>query len=247
MRKSNRNEPVLSYFNIDAFYENMSVRNRLYQKEDTLPDTLKAEGHIVDVNDIYSNVIVEFNDIATINRQADILEIIEILRNLPADEDPSDSAKIDLTKLSMLQKDIVNQFSQLYKYIDNKQLLEHIEKKAGERDSRGLNNLMFAAFYLTLPHTENYKRIVSQHIPLKSSFTKEDLLKKWVNIFVLSGLQVKVTSETHAVRITKLHFKTRRKKAEKAHLIVSENPLNFKIIGTRPSLEKLILGPFLNL
>lgn len=245
VRKSNKDEPILSYFNIDAFHENMSVRNRLYQKEETLPNTLKAEGHIVDVKDIYSNVIVEFNDIAKINRQADILEIIEVLRNLPIDEDPNDSARIDLKKLSMLQKDIVNQFSQLYKYIDNKQLLQHIEKKAGERDSRGLNNLMFAAFYVTLPHTENYKRIVSQHIPLKSAFTKEELLKKWINIFVLSGLQVKVTSETHAVRITKLHFKTKRKKAEKAHLIVSENPLNFKILGIRPTLEKLTLGPLL--
>jgi hypothetical protein len=228
--------PVISYLNIDAYLETNKTRYQLYTSKDILPMKLKADGHSVELKSVTDNLKVEDNKVDKQNREVQIKQIIEaIKRARELSISPLDLLYLKEVQLSSLQKLIVKKYNEVYEYLDSDQLLDLIQEAGNTRDSRQLNNLFLSTYYVTLSTSAHYKRQVKFHIPLKKSFTGEELLLRWNLIFDETGLHKRLDSPTSAVRFTNLHYKTiKRRRPKICHYIAEENPLKLSQVKFRP-------------
>ena len=223
--------PLISYLNIDAYFEAQRIKYELYRYKSTLPKILKKAGHII-TNKI-SNLDVEVESIKIEGtKKEQVKEIILRLRELKKETSPLELIKN--SELSIIQKDIIRKYNVLYEYIETDKLL-HLFELAGEKtDSRQLNNIFLGAYYLTLNPETHYKRAVMHHMPIGQAFTALELNDKWNIVFLETILSKTINKPTTAVRLTKIHFKVRKKRGESpTHLLKAINPYNFQLIKFR--------------
>ena len=235
-RRYPNDELVVSYLNIDAYLEAMRVRKDLYGHYMQLPYLLEMEGHTV-VREIADYEVNLFDRKADKNKSKRelVTKVISIIR-----ENKSDLESLLRSRdLAAIQKAYIRAYLDNRTYIDNEQLLKLLEQTGVSRDSRKLNNLLFAAFYVSLAGSELYKRTVRYNIDIGELLTKDELLIRWNKILSESGLQHVLKSTTKAVHLTRLHFKAIKKRKDIAFKITSENPLNLKVIKARSSFKSV--------
>lgn len=228
-------ENVISYLNIDAYLENVRVQKTLYMSPKDLYNELKRSMHEVSFfeNEFGMEQNIDDKETDTLLRQILVDEAIEIIKN----NTPEYLQKLlNGRDTSSLQKTLIKIYLDHYKYIDNEQLLEEIEKSGGYNDSRTLNKFLFAALYESLDDNQLYKATVKKWFPAKSRFTKDELLEKWNSIFALCGLHLRWKSTIKAVRFTRFHFKLI--KVQHIFHVKAANPLNVNVKQKRMVIEK---------
>jgi hypothetical protein len=222
-------KPQIAYLNIDAFLENQYVLSEFYSDKSTLLQKLKESGCIVKQHFLRGDEEVESNKINQKSREQQIELIIDKLQSLN-NTDPAFLLEDKFNPLSPIQREIVKEVIKLSKYIDAKKLLPLIKKAGKQRDMRSLNNLFCAANYVIMHINHPYKRIIRHYFPLGKTLSPEQLLERWNKVFMECSILKKMTTSTQAVRFTKLHFKTvKRKKDKGLHTIVLENPFGFEL------------------
>jgi hypothetical protein len=227
--------PTTSYLNIDAYIETQRVRNELYQSQPDLLNTLRAAGHKVTIRHLNSNLNIEKTDIEKINIADQINPLITQLQALHRAVTPKQLLVTHEKELTSLQIAIINWYYNVYKYIERDRLFELIKEAGTSKDRRRLNNIFLSAVYLTLDPRSLYKRVVSFHIPVGSTFTREELIEKWNLIYTEMGWSTqRIETTTQAIRMTKLHYKTTKRRNPIGHYISSENPLDLSLINYRP-------------
>jgi hypothetical protein len=60
------------------------------------------------------------------------------------------------------------------------------------------------------------------------------LLEKWNDIFIEGQIDKRLSTPTQAVRMTKIHFKTKRRGKGKLHYLVEDNPFDLTLLRSRP-------------
>jgi hypothetical protein len=233
------NVPLISYLNIDAVLETFRVRNELYREKETLPQVLAEAGHKIKVKYLKVDTVIEANANEKTSRSEQIRYVIDRLYARPRSISPRGFLDAEEATLTSLQKDILWKWDKLYWYIDRNRMFELIEQTGEDRDNRKLNNLFQSAFYLTFSPEVHYKRLVRHHIPIGEVFTAEQLLERWNAIFLEGGFLKKPETSIQAVRLTKLHYLTTRKRkaGHDAHLIKKENPHDLVLLEHRPYKE----------
>jgi hypothetical protein len=183
---------------------------------------------------------VESNAIEKESRNKQIKAIIERLKEMNESADPGNLKEDKKHPLSWLQEFIVDQYINLHGYVERERLFTLIEEAAEQRDRRKLNNLFYAAYYFTIDGHSMYKRLVRYHIPLGKIYSPEELLDKWNAIFLENGLLDEFETETQAIRFTKLHYKTTKKRGSGCrHTIVKENPFGFELIKPKVTQDEM--------
>lgn len=232
--RMNKDEPVISYFNIDAFLETLRIRKELYLLKDSLPATLRKGGHTIKIKRLKGDIEVDCNSIDKQSRQEQVSEIIDILRSYPNDYLSLILSK-KLYSFSAFQKNILLKYLDLSSFIENEKLIALIETAGNTRDGRKLNNLFASAYFFSMDPSVHYKRIVYYHFPIGKSFTGFQLLEKWNRVFMEEGLSTRrLNSSTQAIRLIKLYFKTNKLRSkETRHKIINDNPFKLSLINYR--------------
>lgn len=233
VRENIHKKKVVNFLSIDASIENYRVARELYQEHDQLFRLLKSQGHKVSYKDRPSITPVDENKrVSEAEKAVDIAEIIEealgkglneLGRALGGSELGPEERKVYETCLWFLDSLTTDSIRQI--------LMPLIK-----RDSRQFNNLRKAAYFLTLDSSINYKNQVKRHLPLKSAYTREELMGKWQDIFSDSGIGylIRKYNVNTIVQFTKLHFKTTTTKDRPAKTKIQRlNPKGFELTKSR--------------
>jgi hypothetical protein len=214
------------------------VQNELYHHQEKLPETLREKGHKVTRHAAKEELEIEVPNVEKIAKTEQIKQLLDKLKEFELEGIWFPQILID-ESLSPFQMKIAQQFVDLEEYIEKEMLYKYIEEAGGKKDRRALDNMFFAAYYLTLDEEVHYKRLVNYYFPKKRSFTDKEILEKWKMLSLESSLGKNFESAVQAVRFTKLHFKTTKRRASgKKHYIADANPYGFKLIKTRPFKKK---------
>jgi hypothetical protein len=221
---------VISYLNLDACLEAVRVRKELYSDKSLLPQVLREANHQLSMQTINVETEIEKDDYDVKDRTEQVQILLSVLRKMHSKETPK-SLITKSSKWTAMQKQIIKKLSELNEYIDSERLYQLIEESGSKRDSRELNNIFSSAYFLALPPTSHFKRQVNYHIPIGHSFTGEELVKKWNDIFAEGFLLTTISKPVQAIRFTKLHYKTTKRKGDqKPHYIIGDNPYKLKLI-----------------
>ena len=221
------NEYVISYFNIDSYLEKHYARKELYYDMYSLENTLTKAGHNV-LPVIYYKTKLDLEE-KSIIKSSRLEQVKNAIKNIK--ENPWNLDEILKSRFtSPIMRTIIKAYQKYCDYIDNDQLLNFLEKTGNKRDSRQLNNFLSAAYFVCLDEGQLYKRQVRYHLPLKKEFSVNKLLELWNQIFEESGFHQIIKSSVKAVRLTKNHFKI-KKKRDGIYILTGENPLKLKVIN----------------
>lgn len=119
IRENHNGMIVPSYFNVDALLEKWEIRNELYNDEESLPISLKKDGHIIENNDCYYELTEEQKEYATLISQNSDTRILRALQE--AKEKISSFNEIEDSgfKRNLLEKERKNCIVQVKKFYDN--------------------------------------------------------------------------------------------------------------------------------
>lgn len=231
VRKSiNPNEGyVVSYLNVDAYIENVRVRDELYTYVTALRNKLREDGHQVNFKKEEGHTELVEKGVSKAIRASLVQEAIQHIKERPKELE----SLLKSPNSAPIQKAIIRAFLDHREYIDNTQLLKHFEATNKHRDSRRFNNFLWSAFYESLDDGQLFKRLVRHHLPLNESFYRGALLERWNQILAESGMHETISSQTRAVWITNVHFKTVKDRKTKRFRIVSENPFKLTVLKKR--------------
>lgn len=241
LRWKSKNEPAISYLNIDAFIEQIRVRNELYSTKFDLYDCLLNAGHQVNILERRDYLIIEKNDLGIADRIERVKAVMDLVKN-PESELKHLNTFIEDKSTNGLQKFLLMNIIEFTDFVKMDKFLSLIEAAAPLRDKRKLNNILLGAYYFTLDRESHYKRTVEHYISVNNKFTSKELLKLWNLIFLESGIHKQLESEVQAVRLSKLHFRLIKKRkdpnlateTEATFTIKNENPFKFRLIKARP-------------
>lgn len=222
-------EHKISYLNIDAYLESARITRKLYYDSDSLNKVLRAQSHYVTWCDAMPDVTLDESNSIKLAKKEAVSKAIEAITHTPKEL----GLMLRSKDVTAIEKVIIRGYLNNLHYVDTEQLLSKLEEKASNRDLRELNNFLFAAFYESLADGELYKRIIKYQLPLGKEYTPSELLEKWNLIYIECGFHEVFKSKVRAVRITKLHFKT-KKARDGAFTLVSENPLKINVVKHRP-------------
>lgn len=190
IRKNSDGIFVPSYFNIDFIRIQVDLLGRLYSTPNNLIDTLKSEGHTVEVNNYIENEDIPLDTRMQTDedfQEATMLQREDLIARLQEEE--TIEARERLARNLMMQRCskqnslFLKHFIELQKYIPFDLLIE----KLGEYD----NNVDYNKFYnyvifWTLEDAHPLKVTIQEHFPINELFTGMQLTEKFNIIY--SGL-----------------------------------------------------------
>jgi len=200
-------KPQISYLNIDAYLESVRVREEVYKNDQSLYQIHKTTGHTVSYNNHSSKTVVVKQTTSKTEKLALVNEVIKQLKGLKSPEEIEDLLNND--SLSTNQRNILLTYHQFKDYVDSTDLISHLEI-AGKQDKRGLKSFKKSADFVTMDNGNPYKRAVLYHFPIGSTFTGEEMVKKWNAVFSETGFGTEKLTPVSAVRLTNEYFTTKR-------------------------------------
>lgn len=234
-KKDSDTQPEISYLNIDSFIESVKSRRELYQNYATLSDKLLSQGHEVKSLYLDTNTAVDLLEIDELEREIKINHIIDFLTEIPNNVEIIE--KLEIGRLTTLQKKIAKAFIDYRDYIDNDQLIEKLREKGLKKDSRELNSLLHTLRFTVSAPGDLYKSRMNKYFPIGKSFTSDEVLR-WINVVLTEiNSSYKVQTPVQAVQYLKKHFETRKIRKGSKHLIVGPNPLGITILKIKDEIE----------
>ena len=231
----------ISYLNIDAYLENSKTRFELYKEDNLLFDKLQSQQHLVSSQSLSSKTLVPTIDVDTIDRKAKLQEIINVLRLNP--DETSLQVLLNEGDLEDFQKKIVENYRELYRYIDNNDLLDKIEEAADSRDSRKLNNLILSARFSIMAPGDAYKRGMRHYFPIGIKLTTDEILKRVNTVFIENNIPTNIDTNTKAIKFIKTHFTLSGKsRKDGTFKIKDENP--YKLVIQKVKKEAIDMSRF---
>ena len=119
IRENHNGMIVPSYFNVDALLEKWEIRNELYNDEESLPNSLRKDGHIIENDDCYYELTEEQKEYANLISQNSDSRILRALQE--AKEKISSFNEIEDSELKkiFIEKERRNCIVQIKKFYDN--------------------------------------------------------------------------------------------------------------------------------
>lgn len=232
----------ISYLNIDAKLELFRVRENLYTNPKSLLNKLQEDGHIVNIVKLHSTIKVSNANVSQNTRNQEIRDIIEKLKGVKNKLELLVLQKSTISgKLSIFQKAIVEDFSRLYGFLEQIDVLNKMEEcLIDKRDSRKYNSFIFSAYIQTLPKGHIIIDRLKYYFGIGKKYTPADILVR-VNLFLAeTGNNHKVETERRATKILNSLRSTYRKKDKTTGFIYYHirnwNPFSIKVLKKRKPL-----------
>ncbi len=227
LRKDINGKLAVNYLSIDACVEGYRVRSELYQNKYQLVEALKTEEHNITFGASESNIHVAENRADKIDKPALVNSIINKVVGADIEELRE---QLKSYNLNYIERTIMETYVEYSPYIERSDIIT-ILQTLSLRDSKKFKNLKTAANFVTLNDNNNFKVQLNRYFKTGSSFTREKLLEKWKGVIAETGLGINTKSltENAVVHLTKLYFKTtKRRDTPKG------DSIELKITGTNP-------------
>lgn len=225
VRMDIQNKYATNYLSIDAAIDAERVRHELYQRPEQLQHALEKLGYSVFFDLAYSST-----KIIRERPQYDKSGIIDdTLSRIIGEPQTMLDNILYSGSLPKLQFQIMETYRQLRNHIKEDDIIR-ILRMLNARDSRGFMNIKFSALFVILDENWQYKREVVRRFKVDSVFTREELVKEWNAVFAETNQSYSFSTETQAVRWSKLHFKLHKSRAPVAFKIKDYNPEKFVVL-----------------
>ena len=190
VRKNTDGIFVPSYFNIDFVRIQVDLLGRLYSKPNSLPDTLKAEGHVIEIHDYTENSDISFSIRTQTEedfQQAIILQREDLIAKLREAESILERERIArslITQRCSQQNSLfLEYFIELQKYLPFDSLIAKLKDYDSNADyNKFYNYVIFWSFEDTHP----LKITIHENFPINEIFTGVELTDRFNAIY--SGL-----------------------------------------------------------
>lgn len=180
---------VPSYFNIDFVRIQIDLLCGLYSEYKTLPDTLRTDGHIVEVHDYIENEDISSDIIEQTEenfRQANILQREDLIKRLQEEDiETRERVARNLIKQKCSKQNslFLERFIELQKYVPFDLLI----KKLGQYDNdTDYNKFYNYVIFWALENTHPLKVSISANFPINEVLTGTELTERFNAIY--SGL-----------------------------------------------------------
>lgn len=190
VRKNTDGIFVPSYFNIDFVRIQIDLLGRLYSAPNNLPDTLKAEGHEIELDSYTENTDISSDVIAQTDeefRQANILQqdnLIEQLRTAETILRREEIARNLMTQRCSRQNALfLEHFIELQKYVPFDLLIERLKNYDTHIEYDKFHNYVI---FWALEDTHSFKTTIHENFPINGLFTGAELTSRFNAIY--SGL-----------------------------------------------------------
>lgn len=190
VRKNTDGIFVPSYFNIDFVRIQIDLLGRLYSAPNNLPDTLKAEGHEIELDSYTENTDISSDVIAQTDeefRQANILQqdnLIEQLRTAETILKREEIARNLMTQRCSRQNALfLEHFIELQKYVPFDLLIERLKNYDTHIEYDKFHNYVI---FWALADTHSFKTTIHENFPINGLFTGAELTSRFNAIY--SGL-----------------------------------------------------------
>lgn len=239
VRENIFDEYEISYLNIDSKLEDIRVKKELYLNANALAKKLIKDKNSVTHSLKLSNTKVVDKKISKIDRDNQIIEIIEMLKSFK-NYIPIDNL-IQNGELTYLQELICKDYKKLIQYLEHESTLEIIKASIlGKRDNRKYKKIILSAVIQTLSETHLIRSRLSHYFPLNKKYltneiqTRLDLFIAETNVFTY------VKSDSSGMKLFNTLCKAYRKRdknGEDYYVIRGYNPYDFKIVKTKKSMD----------
>lgn len=190
VRKNTDGIFVPSYFNVDFVRIQIDLLGRLYSAPNNLPDTLKAEGHEIELDSYTENTDISSDVIAQTDeefRQANILQqdnLIEQLRTAETILRREEIARNLMTQRCSKQNALfLEHFIELQKYVPFDLLIERLKNYDTHIEYDKFHNYVI---FWALEDTHSFKTTIHENFPINGLFTGAELTSRFNAIY--SGL-----------------------------------------------------------
>lgn len=190
VRKNTDGIFVPSYFNVDFVRIQIDLLGRLYSAPNNLPDTLKAEGHEIELDSYTENTDISSDVIAQTDeefRQANILQqdnLIEQLRTAETILRREEIARNLMTQRCSRQNALfLEHFIELQKYVPFDLLIERLKNYDTHIEYDKFHNYVI---FWALEDTHSFKTTIHEDFPINGLFTGAELTNRFNAIY--SGL-----------------------------------------------------------
>ena len=231
----------ISYLNIDSKIEDIRVKKELYLNENALSSKLIKDGNSVNHTLKLSSTKVIDKNISKIDRDNQIVEIIEKLKSFK-NYIPIDNL-IQNRELTYLQELICKDYKKVIKYLEHESTLEIIKASIlGKRDNRKYKKIILSAIIQTLPKTHLIPSRLSHYFPLNKKYITDDILTRLDLFLAETNIFSYVKSDSSGVKLFKTLCKSYRKRDKNGkdyYVIRGYNPFNFKIVNRKKSMDNV--------
>lgn len=190
VRKNTDGIFVPSYFNIDFVRIQVDLLGRLYSKPNSLPDTLKAEGHVIEIHDYTENSDISFSIRTQTEedfQQAIILQREDLIAKLREAESILERERIArslITQRCSQQNSLfLEYFIELQKYLPFDSLIAKLKDYDSNADYNKFYNYVI---FWSLEDTHPLKITIHEKFPINEIFTGVELTDRFNAIY--SGL-----------------------------------------------------------
>lgn len=190
VRKNTDGIFVPSYFNIDFVRIQVDLLGRLYSKPNSLPDTLKAEGHVIEIHDYTENSDISFSIRTQTEedfQQAIILQREDLIAKLREAESILERERIArslITQRCSQQNSLfLEYFIELQKYLPFDSLIAKLKDYDSNADYNKFYNYVI---FWSLEDTHPLKITIHENFPINEIFTGVELTDRFNAIY--SGL-----------------------------------------------------------
>ena len=241
IRTDENKEFQISYFSIDNQLEEQRVRNELYLKQDTLYNKLLSDGNNVTHQLLISSTKVEDKKVSIIERDREVEDIIDTLRNFDFSHEILEFLKKE--RLTPIQVRIATDFQKLLDYLDKNDTLDKIKDSIlGKRDLRVYNRLIMAAFFVTEHPDSLVKARLDVYFPIGNRYDNDEIQFR-MELYVGEIHKINnVKSLKESKKLLKLFRKTYKKRDPKTSIdyihIKGNNPMNFVVNKTKKSFKE---------
>ena len=233
---------VCSFLNIDANLEAQRVRKELYQSHDALTKELKASGNSVQQLLKHSTTSVTKSSLSVTDKNNQVLHALSLIQDSTKATELKDHLKY--SKLTALEKNILNEYQRIYNYVDKDKMLKLIQDSLIDRnDARKFKTLMHSAEFHIRSSGDMVVDLMDRHFPIQpggKALNKEKLSSHQIKVrmeMLLSqiGASISALEEVSAVRLLKSLRKVYKKSenGKIVYLVNGSNPLKIPVVKQR--------------
>lgn len=230
----------ISYLNIDSKIEGIRVRENLYLTHEALTNKLIKDGNSVKHILKTSSTKVIDKKVSQIDRDNQVVEIIEKLKNIKY---PSEIDDLILDeKPTYFQEMICTDYKKLVDYLDPISTLEIIKSSIfGKRDVRMYKKVIISAIIQTLPNSHLITSRLAYYYPKNKKYTTDEIYER-IDLYFgeINSFQI-INTFDRRMKLFNTLCKTYRKRfsdGKDYYVIKGYNPFNFKVVKTKKSMNE---------
>lgn len=203
------NHIIPAYFNIDNIIIQVKLRNTLYSQADNLYQTLKEEGHDIEIthvkkeeNIIPQEVYDEVEEQCVLTTKEERESLISQLKERDTLEERATLAQSLKNDCKRINSTFLEHFIEMQKYIPSDKLVEILSLNDNARE---YNKLYNSVLIWALDEGHPIKTTLKEYFPIGNMLTSEEITNG-VNVIWNSILQYGILSPVKAIQTLKTLF-----------------------------------------